>query len=48
MTNRLGNNVKDDKNEIIKAILVNKPNKTVGKKFEKLKIEKPIDTVAAV
>ena len=48
MTNRLGSKVKDDTNEIIKAMLVNKPNKTVGKKFEKLKIEKPIDTVAAV
>ena len=48
MTTRLGNNVKDDKNEIIKAILVNKPNKTVGKKFERLNIEKPTDIVAAV
>ena len=48
MTNRLGSNVKDDTKEIIKAILVNKPNKTVGKKFEKLYIEKPIDIVAAV
>jgi hypothetical protein len=48
LTNKLGSKVNDDTNEIIKAMLVNKPNKTVGKKFEKLKIEKPIDTVAAV
>ena len=48
MTNRLGSKVKDDANEIIKAILVNKPNRTVGKKLERLNIEKPTDIVAAV
>jgi hypothetical protein len=48
LTNRLGSKVKDDANEIIKAILVNKPNRTVGKKLERLNIEKPTDIVAAV
>ena len=48
MTNKFGNNVSDDRNEISKAMLVNKPKSIVGKKFEKANIEKPTEIVAAV
>ena len=45
---RNGNKVKDAKKEIISAKAVNKPNKTVGVKLERAKIENPAAMVVAV
>jgi len=48
LTNKFGSKVKDEMKEIMRAMLVKIPNRTVGKKLEKAKIEKPIAIVAAV
>tara|TARA_B100001175_G_scaffold276168_1_gene251488 strand:+ start:268 stop:492 length:225 start_codon:yes stop_codon:yes gene_type:complete len=45
---RNGSKVKDAKKEIINAKAVNKPNKTVGVKLERAKIENPAAMVVAV
>ena len=47
-TNRLGNKVKELINAKIIAIDVNNPNKIVGKKFDKDKMQKPAAIVDAV
>ena len=45
---RNGNKVKDAKKETMSAKAVNKPNKIVGVKLERAKIENPADIVVAV
>jgi hypothetical protein len=45
---RNGSKVKDAKKETINAKAVNKPNKTVGVKLERAKIENPAAMVVAV
>ena len=48
LTNKFGSKVRDEMKEIMRAMLVKIPNRTVGKKLERAKIEKPIAIVAAV
>ena len=48
LTNRFGNKVKELTKAKIIAIDVNKPNKIVGKKLDKDKIQKPAAIVDAV
>ena len=45
---RNGNKVNDAKKETIKAKAVNRPNRTVGVKFDRAKIENPAAMVIAV
>ena len=46
--NRYGSNTKVANNDVISAMAVNRPNKTVGVKFEKVKIKNPMEIVKAV
>jgi len=46
--NRYGNNVNDVKKDTSKANAVKTPNKIVGVKFDKAKIENPAAIVVAV
>ena len=46
--NRYGSNTKVANNDVVIAIAVNRPNNTVGVKFEKVKIKNPMEIVKAV
>tara|TARA_Y100000739_G_scaffold142943_1_gene123230 strand:- start:6 stop:152 length:147 start_codon:yes stop_codon:yes gene_type:complete len=48
LTNRLGKSVNEETKDNTIANAVNSPNKIVGKKFDKERIEKPAAIVVAV